>query len=332
MAYDPFSMQMMLFGGNGGSLLNDTWLLNGSVSYISNYSKNWTNGTLMTLTIPTNITFNASLFSLNDTQNVSITLFHGLINDSYLLAAIADNRTRLNVTELIELNIFDSSFIFNSTANVSTGINITNMTLNASFFQGGVLNITNLSTNGFINSSFFIINDTTNYSFYRLYDGIYLPIGRWEIEIRELDTSGRNISTFAYINSARAIQQSLVAGNTTAIINSSSNATLFFDVKSKQYPFVRYYMNLTDNAISNYDVTFANIGNETDTVNISYTADYAGAELYSLNTTLTANVPDYIYYIDGLYNDLVRLYINPYEGLSAGVYTGTYGWGLDDGS
>ena len=268
--------------------------------------------------MPTNGTLDAVLETVLDTRYVNITLVEGLFNASYFASPV-NNHTTFNVSRLIEQGVLDASF------------EESNGSVNLSYIPSALFNVSEMQDLGHIASNFTTVDDIANTSFTKTYDGIYLPVGDWTLDMLGVDTSGRNLTATRNFTSHAAIQHEVLDSNATAFIN-TSNATFTFSVRAKQYDKVKFYLNLSlYNSSFQFDSSYAQIGNSTLKVSVGNDTYYTGASFFVLPNSTASDVPAELLYSDGLYNSVLTLYLEPYEGLSAGTYTGTYGWGLDDG-
>ena len=216
-----------------------------------------------------------------------------------------------------------------------------NFTFNGTITETNVQSITysiyNFTSEGeWINGT--IANSTVNYS--QSYDGIYLPVGLWIINVSVTDRAGNNNWTNLSVTSNAAIQPTLTGTSTLSGTIGSSAVTTTYDLLAKGYPYVKAYLNLTTDAncgnlaTCSFDsVGYANIINESSSVskNVAEASDYTDAETLIMNSLVTmpyTNLNSST--MSWTYNSTVTLSITPYSGLTAGTYTGTYGFGIFD--
>lgn len=312
---DETTSTLVVYGGQSGTrFFNETWNYNHSILVQLQNRTLWTNGLLSTRTFLTNSSLNITLTTLNDTRSVNLTLVEGTVNASYLTAG-----PTINVSEMVAAGIFSADFVE------------VNGSVNLSLIPGFVLNVSSLSSSGKINSSFVILTDITNTTFQKSYDGIYLPEGSWTLEVAAVDRASRNLSSLINFTSEEAIEHIAVSGNSTAYIN-TTNATFLFKVRTKTHPYAKFYLNLSlFNSSFQFNSNFAKIGNSTLKRDVGNDTYYTNAQTWNVTPSTSATIPSDVFYYNGLYDEFVTLYLEPYEGLSAGTYVGTYGWGLSDG-
>lgn len=172
-------------------------------------------------------------------------------------------------------------------------------------------------------------------------DAIYIPVGNWTVDVNVTDHAHRSNLSYTFTNSSyvysyAAIQATAPSSTTGSTTVGGSEITFAFNVIAKGYRYVGTYLNLTAGStqfLSVVDIDNLYIDTETNTTDrlIAIASDYTSAQtVYLPNiTTLpyaTANLT--LSQEQGLYNDTVTIHINPYSGVSAGTYTGSYGWGL----
>jgi len=214
----------------------------------------------------------------------------------------------VNQTTLIAQN-----FRVNATATDDYFANGTYQVLNAS-------NTTMVWANGTFNS--------TSKSFSSNYDSIFLPVGTWSVIVNCSDTLGNNYSANQTITSAIAIKPVLASSATGSATIGGSDINFEFNVTSKAYPYTKFFMNLTSGA-NVFNTVYAKVKNSANNeTNISGSFDYSGASTYTLPAITSGYLPSYVLYSTGIYRDNLTLVITPYTGLSAGSYSGSYGWGL----
>ena len=175
-----------------------------------------------------------------------------------------------------------------------------------------------------VNGSF----DTVNKSFSTIYQGLYLPISIWNLSARCYDIYNHSYVNTSQISSIPAIVPTIIGSASGAGTIGGDEIAFTFTMISKGYPFIRFFMNLTS-GVNVYDINYAKIGNSTERLNISNSLTYSNAQNFNLSVLSASEMPQY-----GMYNMIyagnVSLFLTPYTGLSAGVYYGSYGWGLFD--
>ena len=214
-----------------------------------------------------------------------------------------------------------------STSSASVGSENFNFTvnINTSYFSKCAYRIVNTT-----NSSMAWNYSTGTQSFTRNFDSIYLPVGAWAVIVNTTDSFGNFESTNTTITSVSAIEASIIGSASGSGTIGGSDITFDFNIIAKGYPFVKFYMNLTSGS-NTYNAINAKIGNSTSNqVNISGSPDYSNAQNFNVTSITGASLPDYALISSGIYYQNLTLYITPYSGMSAGTYTGPYGWGLFD--
>jgi len=172
-------------------------------------------------------------------------------------------------------------------------------------------------------------------------DAIYIPIGNWTVDVNITDNAHRSNLSYTFSNTSHvysyaAIQATAPASTTDSTTVGGSEITFTFTVIAKGHRHVGAYVNLTAGStrfMSTPDVNnlYIDTGtNSTDRI-CSIANDYTSAQTVLLpNITAlpytTANIT--LTQETRVYNDTVTIHINPYSGVTAGTYTGTYGWGL----
>lgn len=247
-----------------------------------------------------------------------------------------------------EVNMSEITFCPLLSSSISSGINVVDcvypsvsLSLNTTeFIVAQDFLVTGLAVDSYFNNcTYKIANgantwvsgtfDSVNKNFSAIYSGIYLPVGEWNFSANCSDqfSFSPNYYNSTNITSAIAIWPRLVGEASASATIGGSAVAFTFNVKSKGYKFTKFFMNLTS-GINTYDVHNAYIGNGSNVFNISSSFDYSDANTYNLSDM--SYVPAEYNYTSGLYEENLTLYISPYTGLSAGVYTGSYGWGLFD--
>jgi len=194
------------------------------------------------------------------------------------------------------------------------------------YFSSGTYRIVNASDSSVVWASGSL--DSTGKNFSATYDAIYLPIGTWNITVNCTDQFGNNYSNISQLSSIYAIQPTINGESTASGTIGGDSITFEFNIITKGYNHTKFFMNLTNGAIT-FDSAFAHIGNDTNNLkNISGSIDYSMAETYNLTAINAGSVPSYALVSNGIFSENLTLYITPYEGLSAGTFTGNYGWGL----
>ncbi|HHE36362.1 MAG TPA: hypothetical protein ENL16_00935 [Candidatus Woesearchaeota archaeon] len=222
-----------------------------------------------------------------------------------------------SIEESIPLNI---SLLVSSTTVAAEDFNFS-VRVNTSYFTSCAYRIVNESSAVWNHSS-----GTKNFT--KSFDGIYLPVGNWTIIVNATDYYDHVVSRNATIESVAAIETNLTGSSSATATIGGSDISFTFDIITKGYPYVKFYMNLSSGS-NTYDVSYASIGNSSTRKNISGASSYAGAEAFVLPNI--SNAPAYAMITTGLYRyNHTTLRITPYSGLSAGTYTGSYGWGLFD--
>jgi hypothetical protein len=160
--------------------------------------------------------------------------------------------------------------------------------------------------------------------------GIYLPVGNWIVNVTANDTMGNSNTVLLNLSSLAGIMPTLTSSSSqTATINTSQAVPYTFVMSTKGYPYVKLFLNLTAGT-SQFLNAFVKIGNSTVLKDTSAKSDYSGSQSFTISSTTSSNVPAYVQNYSGIYNGSVTLYLYMYSGLSAGTYTGNYGWGLSD--
>ncbi len=222
---------------------------------------------------------------------------------------------------------YPSVALFRSLSSISAQNFTANGSVTDPYFSSCTYRIAN-STNAsmvWANGSF-----SSNGNFSVDYEGVYLPVGTWNLSATCYDSYNHNYTNSSLINSVTAILPTISGSATKSGTIGGSNIQFAFNIIAKGYPYIKFYMNLTSGAHT-YDTSFASIGNSSsNTVNISGSPTYSGAQTFNLSTIPAADLPSYAMILQGIYADTVYLYITPYSGLSAGTYSGGYGWGLFD--
>ncbi|MFH0870210.1 MAG: right-handed parallel beta-helix repeat-containing protein [archaeon] len=174
-----------------------------------------------------------------------------------------------------------------------------------------------------LNGSF---NSTLSFS--TLCQGLYLPMGTWNLSALCYDIYNHNYTNTTQISSVPAIVPTIVGAAYATGTIGGSEIIFTFTMMSKGYPFIRFFMNLTS-GVNIYDISYAKIGNDTARLNISNSFTYANAQTFNMSLFSASEMPQYNMYSQ-IYAGNVSLFITPYTGLSAGAYSGSYGWGLFD--
>jgi len=180
---------------------------------------------------------------------------------------------------------------------------------------------------------------SSNYTY--TIDGIYIPVANWTVDVNITDNAARSnlsytFSNTSYVYSYAAIQATAPSSTSGSTTVGGSEITFAFNVIAKGYRHVGAYVNLTVGStqfltVPDVNNLYIDTGtNGTDAI-ASIANDYTSAQTVLLpNITAlpyaTANLT--LTQERKLYNDTVTIHINPYSGVSAGTYTGSYGWGL----
>jgi hypothetical protein len=225
--------------------------------------------------------------------------------------AVNDNIPPVFIASLTETAIVMGNF--------SVGGNFTdayNVTLGYSIFSRDVAGLT--WANATLTSSPYNVT----------FEGKYLPVGNWTVNVSVQDDAGNRNVSHTNITSYPGISP-IISGSSsqTVTLNTSQVVSFPFIIYTKGAPYVQMFINLSAGSTQFLQV-FAKIGNSTLRKDTTASSTYSGAQSYAL--IAASGVPSYVRNSTGIYNGTVTLYLTMYSGLSAGTYTGNYGWGLSD--
>lgn len=296
---------------------NVTILSNGS----DTASKVWSGVTDANGKATFNVTFNSTTY--NDTfhvalpdkawQNASFTL----LNDTPFTMTTDVDAPEVNLSATTT-PIIGGSFAFE--ANLSADTVAANYT---------ITNGTDTWSNGTWSSSELA---TASYRVTETFSGIYLPTGSWTINVSARDEAGNAHSNATTVTSEAAILATLSSTSSqTATIGGSAVAFTFAITTKGAGSVVKAYLNLTNGALV-FNNAYVKLQNDSDNVSVSQYGNYTGSGNVTLPAIALAAIPSYVE-LDlttqgGIYQDQLTLAITPYNGLSAGTYAGSYGFGV----
>ncbi len=211
--------------------------------------------------------------------------------------------------------IYAGTFWWNVSVSTDTAtLNYTISNATATWTNGTVTNTT-------LNASGWLLN--------RSYDGLFLPAGTWTLNVTVADQYGNARSSNLSLDSEAAIRSSLTSSASQSATIGGLAIGFTFNVTTKGAgSVVKAFLNLTDGALT-FNSHYARLVGTSQNATVSSSGSYAGAG----NVTLPAisSWPSYVALNlsqAGLYNDALTLSLTPYEGLSAGTYSGSYGFGV----
>lgn len=178
------------------------------------------------------------------------------------------------------------------------------------------------------------LNSTSNTSTLT-FDGIYLPTGNWNFTVTVYDKYNNTNSTIQALESNASILATLVSNDEAEAYIGGSDISFTFNITTKGHPYVKSYLTLTNGDYS-FNPSRAQLNNGTNNFDVSGSGDYSGAQSATIQLIEDSALPSYINMtasqLGEIYQDVnMRLILEPYSGISAGEYTGSYGFGLDDG-
>ncbi|VVB61702.1 Uncharacterised protein [uncultured archaeon] len=168
------------------------------------------------------------------------------------------------------------------------------------------------------------------------FDGIYLPVGNWTINVSATDLAGNlnstaaNITSYAAIRAPSAYDSQAQAPGT---IGSGTPGIYNFTIYAKGYQYTRMYLNLTSGsnkfATSN-NTNNAYLYNGTGSAAIDDNGAYSNAATLMVSGISAGALPGYATggITAGIYKQALQIYLYPYSGLSAGTYSGNFGFAL----
>jgi hypothetical protein len=307
------------------SLFNESFsaVANANVTIVSNPSTPssflWTGTTDSNGYIEPNLTFTSSNY--DDTFYLYLPDHGGQYREITLLedtpinwSGVQTQAPYYSVLESTGGDITTSTFGFNLTvSNDTVWVNYT-IHNGSHTWTNGTYNTTDLST--------------VSYALTPSFDGLYLPVGNWTVDINVSNGTTTRAIQRNY-TSAQSIVNTVVSGGTSGSTSiSGSNLTFTFNVSVKGAgTIVAAYLNLTTGSAS-YNANNARLSNGTHLVPVGQGSGYTGAG----NVTLpgTNSTPGYVEMdVSGdIFDDQLSLIIVPYAGLIPGTYTGSYGFGV----
>ncbi len=310
------------------------------------------NQTYTTASIWFNITGNKALnwsgYSLDGAANATMTNSSGNWNNLSTVSQgqhnvmfyANDSLGNLNQSAMIYFAVDSIAPSFSAIAvtgaSVYAGDFNFSVTINEQNFQSANYTITN-ATNASIVWTSNTTGITSNGTFASIaFDGIYLPAGNWTINVASRDIAGNTNTTSANITSYAAIQAPSAYDSRVqapGTIGSGTPGIYNFTVYTKGYPYIRMYLNLTsgsDKFATANNIANAKLYNGTDSVAIDDEGSYDGASTLIIGGISASALPGYATgsITTGLYKQPVQLYLYPYSGLSAGTYSGNFGFGV----
>jgi len=163
------------------------------------------------------------------------------------------------------------------------------------------------------------------------YDGIYLPAGDWTVNLTAYDTYNNSYATNATVTSQDAILSTLMsAADQSATIGGSDIGFTFTVTTKGAGAVVEAFLNLTNGDFL-FDNGYLALNDGTANVSVGAGGDYAGAGNVTLPAITAGATPSYVNMSlagAGIYQQNLTLLITPYSGLSAGTYSGSYGFGV----
>ena len=251
------------------------------------------------------------------------------------------NHTGVNLTSTLVIYYPLNQVFGNASIQESVGISMT-LSASSATVSVGTFNFTvNVTSNYFNTCDYAIFNSSDSsvvwnsssctQDFTQNFDALYLPVGNWTIRVNATDTFGYSTQANTTLDSLVAIVPNISGSSSATGTIGGGDVVFTFDIITKGYPYIKFFMNLTSGA-NTYDVSYASIGiNNSVRKDVSGYPSYAGAEALTLPAISSA--PGYAGVTSGIYQySATTLRLTPYSGMSAGTYTGSYGWGLFDSS